>query len=127
MAKQSCTGTELELAWRGLRGDAAAQATYLAALDARRLPLLLGAALTAPLLASLAVAALGGLLRAAPDEAAAVLEALAATPRFRVVVLCLAGAQKAELRGAWDAAAAAAAPDAGASGRLAAARRLFGV
>ena len=123
----SRVGTELELAWRGLHGDAAAQTAYLAALDARRLPTLLGAALTAPLLASLAAAALGALLRAEPNQATAVLEALAATPRFRMVAMCLAGVQKAELRAAWDKAAAAAAHDAGVAARLAAARRLFGV
>ena len=127
LADSFMAGTELELAWRGLRGDAAAQAAYLAALDAPRLPALLGAALTAPLLVSLARAALGGLLLAEPNQAAAVLEALAATPRFRVVAMCMAGAQKAELRSAWDTAPAAAALDAGVTRRLAGARRLFGV
>ncbi|KAK9844184.1 hypothetical protein WJX81_007264 [Elliptochloris bilobata] len=123
------TGTELELAWRGLRGDAAAQAAYLAALDPPRLPTLLGAALTAPLLASLAQAALAALLPEQPSHAVAVLEGLAATPRFRVVAMCMAGAQRAELRGAWDAAAAAAAAARGPdlAGRLAAARRAFGL
>jgi len=55
-----------------------------------------------------------------------VLEGLAAAPRFRMVAMCLAGKQRAELRGAWDAADAAAAGDAPLAGRLAAARQAFG-
>jgi hypothetical protein len=64
-------GTELELTWRGLRGGAEeARAAYLRALDPGALPALLGAALTAPLLASLAGAALAA-LQAGPDASGA--------------------------------------------------------
>lgn len=81
-------GTELELAWKGLRGELDAQAAYLRALDPTRLPALLGAALTAPLLASMARAALAALLPAEPSAAVALLEGLAATPRFDIISTC---------------------------------------
>ena len=73
-----------------------------------QLPTLLKQALTPALLAGVQAAALGPLLRDAPDAAVGLLTALPQVPRFSMNVMSLTGAQKKALGAAWDAALAAA-------------------
>ena len=122
------TGVEFERAWRGLRGDAARQAQYLLLLQPSALPAVLRQALTPPLLAAMAGSLLGLLATGgAPSPqreqeqkaAVALLEGLPTVPRFDMNALSLGAGDKAKLREAWEAAAAAQAACGGGGAELA--------
>ena len=117
---------EFEKAWRGLKGGRQQQAAYLLALPPAQLPALLRQALTPGLLAAATAALLRPALQQQPGPAVALLEALAAVPRFDLNLLSVPPRQRAELAAEWDAAAAVlGAGDAALAERLAAARRLY--
>lgn len=106
-------GLEFEKGWKALKGDPKQQAAYLQLIPPAKLPTILKQALTPSLLCSLLRTLLGPALAGSPGQALGLLGALPAVPRFDMNLLSLGTADKAALREAWDAAAAAAEAGAG--------------
>jgi len=122
------SSTDFETTWKRLKGDKAAQASYLRRIDPASLPLLFKTSLTGPLLSGVAAAALADMqeslvaAQGSPEWAVALLEGLTQVPRFDMTAMLLPRADKAALKGSLEACAVAAADKPELCARLAAVR-----
>ena len=113
------TGADFESSWRGLKGDADAQARYLRLIAPDALPRILKSSLSPHLLDGIVGTALqlvlqscsGGGEMADAERGVRVLRGLVSTQRFAMNAMLIPGARRNQLREAWDAATASAASD----------------
>ena len=99
-----CSGTEFEVSWKRLKGNAAGQEEFLRQLDPMQLPVLFKQSLTAPVLSGIALAALNMIMAQNDHFGIQLLENLPPVPRFDMIVMSLPRREKSALKEQFDAA-----------------------
>ena len=94
----SFSGTEFEVSWKRLKGNAAGQEEFLRQLDPMQLPALFKQSLTAPVLSGIALAALNMIMAQNDHFGIQLLENLTSVPRFNMIVMSLPRQEKSALK-----------------------------
>lgn len=121
------SGSEFEVSWKRLKGNAAGKEEFLRQLDPLQLPTLFKQSLTAPVLQGVALSALDMMMAQNDHFGIQLLENLKCVPRFDMIVMSLPRREKAELREHYDAAQNAPVVDSVLAKRLESVRRSYRV
>ena len=123
----SPSGSEFEVSWKRLKGNAAGQEGFLRQLDPFQLPGLFKQSLTAPVLQGIALSALNMVMGQNDHFGIQLLENLKSVPRFDMIVMSLPRREKSALKEHYDAAQNAPVIDSVLAKRLESVRRSYRV
>ena len=121
------SGSEFEVSWKRLKGNAAGKEEFLRQLDPLQLPTLFKQSLTAPVLQGIALSALNMIIAQSDHFGIQLLENLKSVPRFDMIVMSLPRRDKAVLKEHYDAAHNAPVVDSVLARRLEATRQRYRV
>lgn len=121
------SGSEFEVSWKRLKGNAAGKEGFLRQLDPLQLSTLFKQSLTAPVLQGIALSALDMLMAQNDHFGIQLLENLKCVPRFDMIVMSLPRREKTVLREHYDAAQNAPVVDSVLAKRLESVRRSYRV
>lgn len=127
LSRLRVAGSEFEVSWKRLKGNAAGKEGFLRQLDPLQLPALFKQSLTAPVLQGIALSALEMIMAQNDHFGIQLLETLKSVPRFDVIVMSLPRREKAVLKEHYDAAQNAPVTDSVLAKRLESTRRSYRV